>query len=149
MTGVSRLELTYRGTANNFTVKARGLQKQCIDLMMGEALSHNKKWRKIGLLRYRAAKVQTNWSLRLAWLRKQHKKSKAEKGRNEEGKERSGKTDDETAVGTGGDQGSKMSGDESEVDSDEYDSDEYESDPDVTMADVRGEMDPFISQEMD
>jgi hypothetical protein len=117
--------------------------------MMGEALSHNDKWRKIGLLRYRAAKVQTNWSLRLAWLRKQHKKSKAEKGRNEEDKDRSGKTDDKNAVRTGDDQGSKMSGDESEVDSDEYDSDEYESDPDVTMADVRGEMEPFISQEMD
>jgi hypothetical protein len=112
--------------------------------MMGEALSHNKKWRKIGLLRYRAAKVQTNWSLRLAWLRKQHKKSKAEKGRNEEDKDRSGKTDNENAVGTGDDQGSKMSGDEGE-----FDHDEYESDPDVTMADVRGEMKPFISQEMD
>ena len=144
MTGVSKLKLSNytRSIANNFTVKARGLQKQCIDLMMGEALSRNKKWRKIGLLRYRAAKVQTNWSIRLDWLRKQHKKSKAEQARNEANKDRSGKTGDENAVGTGDDQGSKIDVDECEWDSDE-------SDADVTMADVRGEMDPFIDEEMD
>jgi hypothetical protein len=95
--------------------------------------------------------VQTNWSLHLAWLRKQHKKSKAEKGRNEEDKDRNGKTGVENTVGTGGDQGSEKGGDESdEYDSDESDEDDGdESDEDVTMADVRGEMDPFISQEMD
>ena len=135
--------------ANNFTVKAKGLQTQCIDLMMGEALSRNKKWREIGLLRYRAAKVQTNWTLRLAWLRKQHKKSKAEQARNEENKDRTRKTGDENTVGTGDDQCSKMDVDESEWDSEESETDSEESDADVTMADVRGEMDPFIDEEMD
>jgi hypothetical protein len=104
-------------------------------MMMGEALSHNPRWRKIGLLRYRAAKVQTKWSLHLAWLRKQHKKSKVAKGPNEEDKDRSGETYNKSPDGSGDDQGS------------EEDSDE--SDADITMADVRGEMDPFISQELD
>ena len=151
MTGVSKLKLSNytRSIANDFTVKARGLQKQCIDLMMGEALSRNKKWRKIGLLRYRAAKVQTNWSLRLAWLRKQHKESKSEQAHNEGNKDGSGKTGDENTVGTVDDQGSEMDVDESEWDSEESETDSEESDADVTMADVRGEMDPFIDEEMD
>jgi hypothetical protein len=117
--------------------------------MMGEALSRNKNWRKIGLLRYRAAKVQTNWSLRLAWLRKQHKESKSEQARNEGNKDGSGKTGDENTIGTGDDQGSEMDVDESEWDSEESETDSEESDADVTMADVRGEMDPFIDEEMD
>ena len=137
MTGVSKLKLSNytRSIANNFTVKARGLQKQCIDLMMGEALSRNKKWRKIGLLRYRAAKVQTKWSLHLAWLRKQHKKSKVVNGPNEEDKDRSGETYNKSPDGSGDDQGSEE--------------DSNESDADITMADVRGEMNAFISQELD
>jgi hypothetical protein len=65
-----------------------------------------------------------------------------QEARNEANKDRSGKTGDENAVGTGDDQGSKIDVDECEWDSDE-------SDADVTMADVRGEMDPFIDEEMD
>jgi len=104
-------------------------------LVIGEALSHNPKWREIGLLRYRAAKMQTNWSLHLAWLRKQDKKSKATKGRNEENKDRSGKTYNESPDGSGDDRGSDEDGDEREAN--------------IALADVRGEMDPFISQEME
>jgi len=112
--------------------------------MMGEALSRSKAWRNIGLVRYRAAKVQTQWSQHLAWLRKQHKKFKAEKGRtevnkdfdgNDESKDRSGKAEYEKVVEAGDDEGYEDYADESEED--------------ITMADVRGEMDPFIDEEMD
>ena len=64
-------------------------------------------------------------------------------------KDGSGKTGDENTVGTGDDQGSEMDVDESEWDSEESETDSEESDADVTMADVRGEMDPFIDEEMD
>jgi len=155
MTGVSTRESeTVGGKANNSAVKAKGLQTQLVDMMMGEALSRGQEWRKIGLLRYRAAKVQTKWALHLAFLRKQHQKSKAEKNRNEEDKDGSGKTDSQKPVGKGDKQASVKDvdedGDEDEYDS-EYDSedDSDESETDVTMADVRGEMKPFISDEMD
>jgi len=116
--------------------------------MMGEALSRSKAWRNIGLVRYRAAKVQTQWSQHLAWLRKQHKKSKAEKGRTEVSKDRGGKgkgkdcggqAEYEKLVEAGDDEGYEYTDDESSDESEE----------DITMADVRGEMDPFIDEEMD
>lgn len=106
--------------------------------MMGEALSRSKAWRNIGLLRYRAAKTQTKWSQHLAWLRKKHQESKAEKLRNEANKGCSGKTDDQNPLETGDDQGSEENSDDSD-----------ESESDVTMADVRGEMKPFVFEEMD
>lgn len=106
--------------------------------MMGEALSRSEAWRKIGLLRYRAAKTQTKWSQHLTWLRKKHQESKAEKRRNEANKGCSGKTDDQNPLGTGDDQGSEENSDDSD-----------ESESDVTMADVRGEMKPFVSEQMD
>lgn len=97
--------------ADTHTVKARNLQIRAINLMMGEAFSKNKAWRKIGFLRYLALRRQTTWLRVLARLRAKAKKTR------ENGAE-------------GGPRGKKRKAN-------------------VTLEDVRGEMKPYICEEMD
>ena len=90
--------------------------------MLGEAFSHSKAMRKIGLLRFQAAQTQTSWRRKLARMREEHQKTKREK----EGRQESeGGSDGEAGTSKG------------------------KKPWKITMEDVRGEMTPFIDRTMD
>lgn len=90
--------------------------------MLGEACSHSKALRKIGLLRLRAAQTQTAWRRKLARMREEHQKTKREKERLQEPE---GGSDGEAGKSKG-----KIPWK-------------------ITMVDVRGEMTPFLDTTMD
>jgi hypothetical protein len=90
--------------------------------VLGEAFSHSKKARKIGILRYRAAQTQTSWRRKLARMREQHQRTKREKERLQE-----------SEGGSDGEAG-KSKGKKAWK---------------ITMVDVRGEMTPYIDRNMD
>lgn len=89
--------------------------------MLGEAFSHGKAMRKIGLLRFQAAQTQTSWRRKLTRMREEHQKTKREKERRQEPE---GSSDGEAGK-------SKRKPWK------------------ITMVDVRGEMTPFIDRTMD
>jgi hypothetical protein len=103
-------------------VKAKHLQTQAITLVLGEACSRTKAGRKMGILRYRAAEVQTAWRRKLARMREEHQRTTREKERLQESEGGS--------AGEAGKAKGKMKWT-------------------LTMKDVRGEMTPFIDRHMD
>lgn len=107
---------------NYLTVKAKHLQTQAINLVLGEAFSHSKKSREIGVLRFRAAQVQTAWCRKLARMREQRDKAKRDK---EGRQEPEGVSDGEAGKSKG------------------------KTPWKITMMDVRGEMTPLIDRNMD
>ena len=90
--------------------------------MLGEAFSHSKKSREIGILRFQAAQTQTAWRRKLARMREQRDKTKREKERRQESE---GGSDGEAGKSKG------------------------KTPWKITMVDVRGEMTPFIDRNMD
>jgi hypothetical protein len=95
---------------------------------MGEVFSRNKadsEARKIGILRYRAAQVQTTWRRNLARLREEHKKTKRAAGAEQVRQDSAGGATDEGDEGKGN---------------------KY---PEITWKEVRGEMKPYIDYGMD
>lgn len=90
--------------------------------MLGEAFSRTKAGRKMGIVRYRAAQVQTAWRRKLARMREEHQRTKREKERLQES--------DGGSAGEAGKVKGKMKWT-------------------LTMKDVRGEMTPFIDRHMD
>jgi hypothetical protein len=95
---------------------------------MGEVFSRDKAdsaARKIGILRYRAAQVQTTWRRKLARLREKHKQAKRAAEAEQVRRDSAGGAIDE--------------GDEGKSD----------KCPEITWKEVRGEMKPYIDYGMD
>jgi hypothetical protein len=90
--------------------------------VLGEAFSRSKAARKIGIVRYRAAMVQTAWRRKLARMREEHQRTKREKERLQES--------EGSSAGEAGKAKGKMTWE-------------------ITMKDVHGEMTPFIDRHMD
>lgn len=111
--------------ADSHTVKARDLQTQAITLVLGEAFSHSPAFRKIGILRFRAAQVQTTWLRKLTRLREEREQAK---------RTADGESGGENSTGVSGD-------DEGEAKGEKW--------PEITWKDVRGEMEPYICYAMD
>lgn len=109
-----------------FTVKDRNLQSNAITLVMGEAFSHGRALREIGLLRYRAACVQTRWLQKLARLREAHEVFEQDDDGEEHDQESSGTP----PGGAGGRKGKKAR-------------------LQITLEEVREDMKPYICIEMD
>lgn len=123
------------------TVKAKSLQTKATNLVMGEVFSRGKAWRKIGLLRYRAATLQTKWLRRLAELREKHQHERNDKsGLADSGD--SGETADNE-----GDQGGPGLDVVKDDQSAKVNSRKRKAS--VTLEDVRGKMKPFVCQKMD
>lgn len=108
---------------------------------MGEVFSRSKAWRKIGLLRWRAAQVQTKWLRRLAELRKKHQ----QKGNYQSDLAVSG--DSGEAADIEGGQGG--SGADAATDDQSGKVNSRKRKASVTLEDVRGKMKPFVCEEMD
>jgi hypothetical protein len=114
--------------ANSLTVKAKDLQTEAGHLLMGEVFSRDKAnsaARKIGILLYRAAQVQTAWRLKVARLREKHKQAKRAADAGQVRQDSAGGAADEGDEGKG---------------------DKY---PEITWKEVRGEMKPYIDYGMD